>query len=84
MQLTIRIPEDQMGRIEHIAHQMGLKKSDVTRIALKRFIDEYCTGTAEKPFDTIKHLLGIVESGVPDLGQHHRKHVLKKMKHVEK
>jgi antitoxin component of RelBE/YafQ-DinJ toxin-antitoxin module len=30
-----------MGKIEHIAKKMGLKKSDVTRMALKKFIEEY-------------------------------------------
>ena len=79
MQLTIRMPNEQMNRIEHIAKKLGLKKSDVTRIAIKKFIEEYNDST-EKPFDKVKHLLGIVESGVPDLGQRHRHHLLKKIK----
>ena len=79
MQLTIRMPNDQMSRIEHIAKKLGLKKSDVTRIAIKKFIEEYNDNT-ETPFDKVKHLLGIVESIVPDLGQRHREHLLKKIK----
>ena len=79
MQLTIRMPNEQMNRIEHIAKKLGLKKSDVTRIAIKKFIEEYNDSTV-KPFDKVKHLLGIVESGVPDLGQRHREHLLKKIK----
>ena len=79
MQLTIRMPDDQMSRIEHIAKKLGLKKSDVTRMAIKKFIQEYDDGT-EKPFAKVKHLLGVVESGVPDLGQRHRQHLLKKIK----
>ncbi len=79
MQLTIRMPDDQMGKIEHIAKKMGLKKSDVTRMALKKFIEEY-SGSEVKPFDKVKNLLGVVESGVPDLGQHHRNHLIKKIK----
>jgi chromosomal replication initiation ATPase DnaA len=50
MQLTIRMPDEQMGRIEHIAKKMGLKKSDVTRMAIKKFIEEYSDSTV-KPFD---------------------------------
>jgi len=79
MQLTIRMPDDQMSRIEHIAKKLGLKKSDVTRMAIKKFIQEYDDGTA-KPFTKVKHLLGVVESGVPDLGHRHRQHLLKKIK----
>ena len=79
MQLTIRMPDDQMGRIEHIAKKLGLKKSDVTRMAIKKFIAEY-NDSIEKPFAKVKHLLGVVESGVPDLGQRHRDHLIKKIK----
>ena len=79
MQLTIRIPDEQMSIIEHIAKKMGLKKSDVTRMAITKFIEEYNVSTA-KPFNKIKHLLGAVESGVPDLGQRHREYLLKKIK----
>jgi predicted DNA-binding protein len=83
MQLTIRMPEEQMIMIEYIAKKMELKKSDVTRIALKKFIEEY-TDSTEKPFTKVKHLLGIVESGIPDLGQRHRDYLIKKIKKVDK
>ena len=79
MQLTIRMPDEQMTKIEHIAKKMGLKKADVTRMAIKNFIEEYSDSTV-KPFDKVKHLLGVVESGVPDLGQRHRKHLIRKIK----
>jgi hypothetical protein len=79
MQLTIRMPDEQMSRIELIAKKLGLKKSDVTRMAIKKFIEEYDDITA-KPYAKVKHLLGVVESGIPDLGQRHRKHLLKKIK----
>ncbi len=83
MQLTIRLPDDQMNRIEQIAKQMGLKKSDVTRLALKRFIDEN-SEPAERPFKKVKHLLGIAESGISDLGQHHREHLIQKIRSADK
>ena len=83
MQLTIRMPKEQMTMIEYIAKKMELKKSDVTRIALKKFIEEYNDST-EKPFTKVKHLLGIVESGMPDLGQRHRDYLIKKIKKVDK
>ncbi len=82
MQLTIRMPDDQMGKIEHIAKKMGLKKSDVTRMAIKKFVEEY--SDTVKPFAKVKHLLGVVESGVTNLGQHHRDHLIKKIKDAGK
>ena len=78
MQLTIRMPDEQMIMIENIAKKMGLKKSDITRMAITKFIEEYGDNTV-KPFSKVKHLLGVVESGVTDLGQRHRSHLIKKI-----
>ena len=81
MQLTIRASNDLMSKIEKIAKEMGLKKSDVTRMALAKFADEYTLNMSEqKPFDRVKHLIGVTESGVTDLGQRHREHLIKKIK----
>ncbi len=48
-------------------------------MAIKKFIEEYSDNSV-KPFEKVKHLLGVVESGVSDLGQRHRNHLLKKIK----
>ena len=81
MQLTIRMPNEQMPKIERIAREMGLKKSDITRIAIKKFTEEYFGEEKEmKPYDRVKHLLGVADSGVADLGQSHREYLIKKIK----
>lgn len=80
MQLTIRVPEEQMRQIEEIAHRMGLKKSDVARMAIREFIAEHAGETNPYPYAQAKSLLGVAESGVPDLGQRHRQHLLRKIK----
>jgi len=79
MQLTIRLPDEQVLKIEQIASRMGLKKSDITRLAIKRFI-ETNEVREDKPYKKIRSLLGVVESGVPDLGQNHRKYLIDKIK----
>lgn len=40
-QLTIRMPEEYFYQIEQIAKSSGLKKSDVTRMAIRKFLEEY-------------------------------------------
>jgi predicted DNA-binding protein len=40
-QLTIRMPDEDLSRIEKIAKSTGLKKSDITRMAIKKFVEEY-------------------------------------------
>jgi len=40
-QLTIRMPEEYFYKIELIAKSSGLKKSDITRMAIRKFLEEY-------------------------------------------
>jgi len=80
MQLTIRMPQEYKEKIEMLADRMGLKKSDVARLALKDFIDENLAADDRVPYDKVKHLLGTSESGVKDLGQRHREYLMKKMR----
>ena len=79
-QLTIRVPEEYLAGIEKIAHSTGLKKSDITRMAIKKYIDEYPVENKVTPYGRAKELLGVVASGVSDLGQNHRNYLIKKIK----
>ncbi len=80
MQLTIRMPDEYLPEIEKIAKKMGLKKSDITRMAIKKFIAEYNTQDEKKPYDKAQHLLGVAESNIADLGQNHRTYLTKRIK----
>ena len=79
-QITIRMPEEYFSRIEQIAKIMGLKKSDITRIAIKKFIEEYNHDEDINHFSKARRLIGVAESGVPDLGQNHRRYLLGRIK----
>lgn len=80
MQLTIRMPDEYRVKIEMLAEEMGLKKSDIARLALKRFIEESMDNEQASPFQKVKHLLGTAESGIKDLGQRHREHIIGKIR----
>jgi antitoxin component of RelBE/YafQ-DinJ toxin-antitoxin module len=80
MQLTIRMPQEYKEKMETLAERMGLKKSDIARLALKEFIEENIADDDRVPYDKVKHLLGAVESGIKDLGQRHREHLIKKIR----
>ena len=79
-QLTIRMPEEYFFKIEQIAKLSGLKKSDVTRMAIRKFIEEYASGDDTDLYSKTKGMIGVVESGISDLGQNHRKYLIKKIK----
>ncbi len=80
MQLTIRMPDEYNDKIEMLAERMGLKKSDVARLALRRFIEENLNDSKRTPYERAKHLLGTAESGIKDLGQRHREYLIKKIR----
>jgi metal-responsive CopG/Arc/MetJ family transcriptional regulator len=79
-QLTIRMPEEFFSKIEQIAKASGLKKSDVTRMAIRKFLEEYSSEEEVNLYSKAKRLIGVVESGIPDLGQNHREYLVKKIK----
>jgi metal-responsive CopG/Arc/MetJ family transcriptional regulator len=81
-QLTIRMPKEYLYKIEQIAKLSGLKKSDVTRMAIRKFLDEYSNEEETDLYSKAKRLVGIVESGMSDLGQNHRDHLIKKIRNA--
>ncbi len=70
-QITIRMPEEFFSKIEQITKASGLKKSDVTRMAIRKFLEEYSSEEEADLYSTAKRLIGVVESGISDLGQNH-------------
>ena len=79
-QITIRMPKEYFSRIEQIAKSSGLKKSDITRMAIRKYIEEYSNEKEADLCSKAKHLIGVAESGVSNLGQNHREYLIKKIK----
>ena len=79
-QLTIRMPEEYFAGIEQIANATGLKKSDITRMAIKKYIEDYTTEKEINQYDRAKDLIGVVASGISDLGKNHRNYLIQKIK----
>jgi hypothetical protein len=80
VQLTVRMPEEYDEALARISKKLGLKRSDVVRMAIKEFLEEHERGQQTRPFESVKHLLGVAESGISDLGQSHREHLIRKLK----
>jgi len=79
-QLTIRMPEEYFLKIEQIARSSGLKKSDVTRMAIRKFLQEYSSEEDADLYSKARRLIGVAESGISDLGRNHREYLVKKIK----
>ena len=79
-QLTVRLPEDLSREVAHAADRMRLKRSDIVRLALERFVQEARAQEDPAPYGKVKHLIGSVRSGVADLGTSHREHLVRRMR----
>jgi len=55
-QITTRLPNELINGISDIAKKLHLKRSDIVRIALEKFIDEFGSEEQIKPYEKIKEL----------------------------
>ncbi len=79
-QLTVRLPDDLDQEVSNYAKSLRLKRSDVVRMALERFFKESLVGEERSPYELVRDLIGSIDSGIPDLGQAHRKHLMERIK----
>ena len=77
MQMTVRMPDEYSEGLNRLSKRLGIKKSDLLRMALRQFLENNQDRAEEVPFRRVSHLLGIAESGVKDLGQRHREHLIR-------
>jgi metal-responsive CopG/Arc/MetJ family transcriptional regulator len=79
-QLTIRLPEEMSRALEAASVRMRRKRSEIVRLALSQYLDLQ-ESERETPEARIRHLIGSLESGVPDLAENHRSYLLESLKH---
>lgn len=79
-QLTLRMPANLANKLDRVARRTRRRRSEVVRLALEQFLGETDTKMQHRPIDLVRDLLGSVESGIPDLGQHHRDYLLRRLR----
>jgi len=79
-QLTVRLTSELEAGIEALSRRDRRRRSEIVRLALARFIREESGKGTPSPYDRVKNLIGVVESGVPDLGEAHREHLLRRFR----
>jgi hypothetical protein len=67
-------------KITCLAKKLHLKRSDIVRMAIEKFLGEFQNEKEIRPYEKVKQLIGSVSSGIPDLGEAHRKHLLDRFK----
>lgn len=79
-QLTVRMPERLVEKLDREAVRHRRKRSEVIRLAVERYFEDSAAQAEIRPVDRVRDLLGSFESGIPDLGQRHREHLLERLR----
>lgn len=79
-QLTVRLPQDLNDGITDIARKMRLKRSDIVRVAIEKFIEEFEGKEEDRPYERVRKLIGRIETGISDLGERHREYLVERIK----
>lgn len=77
-QLTIRIPSDLREALDQASRRTGLKSSELVRQALRSYL-QMTADRQQPPAARVRHLLGSLESGIPDLAERHREYVIESL-----
>ena len=75
-QFTVRLPGPLHKRLARAANRLGLKRSDLARLAIQRYLDETQQMPRPRPYDAVRDLIGSLDSGVTDIGSRHREYLL--------
>ncbi len=73
-------PIFKMGCVPILLEKLHLKRADIVRMALEKFVKQAEGEEESSPYDRVKSLLGSVSSGISDLGESHHEHLLRKFK----
>ena len=81
-QLTVRLPDELNQSLLAVAARMERKRSEIVRMALSQFL-ELESRNRDRPAERVRHLIGSLETGVPDLAERHREYILESLKRGE-
>lgn len=74
-QISLRLPEPLLRRIDQQARRRRVRRSDLVREALEAFLDQKTGVINDRPYDRIRDLAGSVSGGPPDLAERHREYL---------
>jgi hypothetical protein len=75
-QFTVRLPGPLHKRLARAANRLGLKRSDLARMAIQRYLDDAEQTPRPRPYDAVRDLIGSLDSGVTDVGSRHREYLI--------
>ena len=78
-QVTIRLPDDLSRALKTASRRLQRKSSEIVRLALREYLGA-SSSSKTRPADRVRGLIGSLESGVPDLAEKHRAHIIESLR----
>ena len=78
-QMTIRLPSPLLRKVRERARHLGLKRSDLVRMAIAGFLEDP-EDLGPSLYERTKHLVGSLHTGITDLGEKHREYLIKRLR----
>ena len=72
------MPRDLREALERASRRTGLKSSELLRQALRSYL-QTPADRQQRPAARMRHLIGSLESGMPDLAERHRDYVIESL-----
>lgn len=76
MLITIDIPEELEQKMSSVTQELNLNKVALIRLALEKFLNAR-PEPESSAYSKVKEFIGVINSGIPDLGTNHEKHLAK-------
>jgi hypothetical protein len=74
-QISLRLPEEILDRLDDLAEELGLGRSALVRRAILAYLESGILEPGERPIDRVRDLIGAAYGGPPDLGRRHREYL---------
>lgn len=74
-QISVRLHEPLLKRLNREARKRGVRRSDLVREALEAFLGGKVAQIDSLPYERVHDLVGSLSGGPPDLGEQHRKYL---------
>ena len=75
VQISLRLPEALLRRIDREARKQRVRRSDLVRQALEAFLNSQAAVVGDQPYNRVRDLVGSLSGGPPDLGERHREYL---------
>ncbi|MFQ5881835.1 MAG: ribbon-helix-helix protein, CopG family [Candidatus Methylomirabilales bacterium] len=74
-QISLRLPELLLRRIDREARKRRVRRSDLVREVLETFFSREAVMIDDQPYNRVRDLAGSLSGGPPDLGERHREYL---------